>query len=429
MKDFKIHLFEHGFHDKKISLQLNEPVAEQELDYNEAVNRGIRIKGYLSCDNLTNIKVGLRINKTFHSLTLIEIDYHNHLFDNESYTPECTFLFNESVVFECNESTLEVMEEDQVHVLYTIRVKHELEILEGKNNWLFLDNDSNCSVDQFRGKLLLSWSRRRLWKRFLKELIFLSKRNNIKILTLIVPSKELIYPEFYPYEKSNKTVLDQLVKLAPNNCNLLIPLNELRDLEESTFRKCDSHWNDYGAQKATSLVALKLLDSDYSYAFENDLYVKKRLGGDLGNKLFPKRKSPELVLKNYDYTENVIFDNKIKNKGRIIVIDTIESASKETLLLFGSSSTYPMLNYLTRIFKTVFFVHSAGHIDLKLLDLIKPKYLLNQTNSRFLIKPATTDFSTELVIKLKKPSHKPFIQNSGTEKNLSDLITKLYCLH
>jgi alginate O-acetyltransferase complex protein AlgJ len=60
--------------------------------------------------------------------------------------------------------------------LCRIDLKSRAEVLEGKSGWLFLDNDTNRSVDQFRGNFLLSNETIEAWSNYFRPPMRLKKR-------------------------------------------------------------------------------------------------------------------------------------------------------------------------------------------------------------------------------------------------------------
>ena len=78
----------------------------------------------------------------------------------------------------------------------------------------------------------------------------------------------------------------------------------------------------------------------------------------------------------------------------------------ETLLLFGSSSSYTMFHYLCRLYTSVVFVHTAGNVDHKIIDVVKPDCICVQTNARFVVKAPKFNDSVVNYIKQKKENGK-----------------------
>ena len=120
-----------------------------------------------------------------------------------------------------------------------------IKVQEGKNGWLFLDNDTNSSVDQFTGRKLLGEQHTTQYVKFFDELNTLSNELDFKWVYSIAPAKEFIFPDYYPHEISNYNILTQLKELEVGN--ILHHSENLIDNREFSYSKCDTHWTDYGA--------------------------------------------------------------------------------------------------------------------------------------------------------------------------------------
>lgn len=109
--------------------------------------------------------------------------------------------------YRCQSSRLAVgIYKDGIHhELWQIRINTKQKIIKGKDNWLFLDNDTNRSVDQHRGRYLLNTHELALWKAYLDELKKLADSFHLKACVLIVPSKEKWIEKAYPYPKADTT--------------------------------------------------------------------------------------------------------------------------------------------------------------------------------------------------------------------------------
>ncbi|WP_444677551.1 hypothetical protein [Halomonas sp. E19] len=124
-----------------------------------------------------------------------------------------------------------------------------------------------------------------------------------------------------------------------------------------------------------------------------DRYKAREVGGDLGNKLAPRQTCTVEVLSSFNYARYKTYDNGLPNFGRLLVIEYANALCKETCLIFGSSSSYSMFNYLCRFFARIVFVHSAGNIDTDVVKRIQPGFLVCQTNARFVVEVPRTDYS------------------------------------
>lgn len=279
------------------------------------------------------------------------------------------------------------------NTLIEFELKGALEIIEGHGNWLFLDNDTNNSVEQFTGKLKLSRQERAEWKKYFRTLLDLQETYGFHVCMLIAPSKEMVFPQHYPFERGKSTAIDQVLNLVPEKLDVIFPVRVLQESEKRSYRMCDTHWSHFGSMKASVEVAShqKTDISELLELFNNDHYRTKHVTGDLGNKIYPNRKHDEEFLASFNHQKYVVFDNKLPNFGRMRVIYYDNAIYDEVLLILGSSSSYTLFNYLCRIYKIVVFVHCAGNIDISFVEAISPDYVLTQSNARFIIRPPSVD--------------------------------------
>ena len=314
----------------------------------------------------------------------------------------CGFKFSIPLPEAC--FTFGVLLNNEFFPLLEGQVEGLFKVIHGNDDWLFLDNDSNKSVEQYTGKLLLSWSQRRHWKRYFKDVTNLSKKENVPCCMIIAPSKEMVYPEHYPYSPAKKTPITQLSKLIPDTFEFIYPVEMLKGLKKRAYRKSDTHWTLHAAREASIIVANKLSDSNFTATsiFHRDRYKSHISYGDLGAKTYPRIGAREDMLNTFHYNQLVKFDNQLRNFGRVIIFHRQQPRLNKSLLLFGSSSAYSMFHYLARIFKTVVFIHSAGNVDPEVVKVVQPDYMCMQSNARFIIKAPTVEKTLESYIERKR---------------------------
>lgn len=274
----------------------------------------------------------------------------------------------------------------------------QLKVLEGKQGWLFLDNDTNGSVDQFMGRMRLTKAGVEGWQAYLTQTARVAGKRPWALL--VAPSKESVMgAAYHPRKEGNTGPMHQVLGLAMAQ-QVVYPVAELKLLGDSAFIPTDTHWTHKGAMAATIALAEKLgVDRTACQAlFQKDRYKDKTMGGDLGNKLTPKQTSTIEVLISFNHARYKVFDNGLPNFGRLLVMEYPEALVARTCLVFGSSSSYSMFNYLCRIFKRFVFVHSAGNIDPELVAAVAPDYLAAQTNARFVVQvPVANQSLLELI--------------------------------
>ena len=314
--------------------------------------------------------------------------------------------FRHSVTFPDSSFSIGVVSRGKYYPLVEGTIEGAFKVLEGKNNWLFLDNDSNQSVEQYTGNVKLSRFEKSKWKSYFKSLIELSALTKIPTCLLIAPSKENVYSDYYPYSEARSTPIKQLQKIVPKSFNFIFPVMQLSRLPERSFRVCDTHWTVHGAREAAIQLTTTLTgyDKRIRETFKDDEYIKRQAFGDLGRKVYPPRSADEDVLASFNYRDVVVYDNQLPNFGRIITMHNEIALFKQKIILFGSSSAYSMFQYISRLFETVIFVHTAGNVDVELINNIRPDYFCMQTNARFVVRAPTTRESVSKYIREKKAS-------------------------
>lgn len=303
--------------------------------------------------------------------------------------------------FRCNlplnspDFELGVIVDGQGFPLVTGSVDGPFKVLAGTEGWLFLDNDTNKSVEQYTGKLLLSSDEQQKWQSYFAGLHSLAEKMAVPYAMLMAPAKEAVYWRYYPYPKAITTAIDQLLAVVPADCAFIYPVTELQQLEQRSFRVTDTHWSAPGARLASIILARHLgIEKDaIENLFAQDSFRTRESAGDLGNKIFPPARFVEAVLRKYNYRKFIIYDNQLPNFGRVIGINNPDAMVAKHCLVFGSSSSYSMLDYLSRVFSQLTLVHSAGNVDVVLTEKIKPDYLVTQTNARFVVRAPNLSYS------------------------------------
>jgi alginate O-acetyltransferase complex protein AlgJ len=271
------------------------------------------------------------------------------------------------------------------------------QVLRGDGGWLFLDNDSNHSVDQHTGRRLLGLEELQGWWRYFAGCRRFAARLGVRHAFVLAVSKEEVLPEFHPYPRGRRTVADQVREVCDPEDHLVDAAALLSGLADrpACFMKTDTHWTDRGARWVVlALVeALGLSPARAAERFADDVYYRLPFAGDLGGKLSPAEAADTEFLLAPPLTVMAASDNAVVNTGRLMVFLEREPVWPGKLLLFGSSSSYSMLSYLRRLFAWVIFVHSAGSVDPALASRERPDYLVTQTTGRFAIIPPRLDFN------------------------------------
>lgn len=312
--------------------------------------------------------------------------------------PQDASIFNLSLAYDEHKYHLTM-----VHTKPIIKKLAKPKVLEGLDGWLFLDNDTNHSVDQHTGKIRISHTGLREWEVYANDISTYTPSLKSEPVVLVAPTKESVMHQYHPKEKSSTSCLAAVFAVI-DKLKVVYPVAELATAGESSFYKTDTHWTHKGASLASlySIKALNLSVEDFSQILSNDVYKSVNHAGDLGNKFDPHLSAPADILVSFHYRHKICYDNGLPNFGRLLITQNDEAISDSSCLVFGSSSFYSMLSYLCRFFKTLVFVHSAGNVDRSLVNSMNPDYLLVQTNARFMIRPPTNNYNLLSVITKKQ---------------------------
>ncbi|MBF8637510.1 hypothetical protein IRZ48_12860 [Pseudomonas fulva] len=264
-------------------------------------------------------------------------------------------------------------------------------VLKGSDDYLFLDNDTNKSLSQYKGELLIDSDNLANWERYFHRLE--SEEGVIygKSLFLIAPGKEYIFPDKYPVVRQGLSTLDQF--LCTFNKNYIVnPIKELFAERNYTYSKVDTHWTHFGAKVAAEIVCDKL---GIEFAQPVSTYSFSEISGDLGSKLLPVQveRIPQVDLPHVEACR--IFDNRIGNRGRIHVYHNPAALSPKTCVIFGDSFSTTLAPQLVGNFQRLVHVFSGADIDWRILKHEKPDFVVTEITTRFLIKAPYKDFEIE----------------------------------
>lgn len=264
-----------------------------------------------------------------------------------------------------------------------------IDAIEGRNGYLFLDNDTNESKKQYTGHRKMENESLASWREYFKKLSEHMNKNNINYTFLLAPSKELIFPDYYPKHRLYTTPTDQLIS-ATTPQNLIYPLDELINQRNLSYSKTDTHWTDYGASIVAKIVCDKFL-----VPFEGkDLpYRMVRTSGDLGRKLYPPVFEDIPTIDFSFLNKTIRFYNNIKNRGEIRVFQNNDAPEKGTCVIFGDSFSVRLTNFLALSFSRVVHIFSGADIDYSILEKENPKFVLIEITNRFIIRPPRADYS------------------------------------
>ncbi|MCE3026004.1 glycosyltransferase family 2 protein [Salinicola sp. DM10] len=271
----------------------------------------------------------------------------------------------------------------------------------GKSGWLFLKSDSNMSLEQHQGALMLTEIGLERWGAYFGALEETLTAHGAHGRFFITPSKEAVLEAQYGTPRAKQTAVEQILSIAPTE--VIHPLSALKGLGGDAFCQTDTHWTHTAAMQASIELAVSwgLSREEVAALFKSDAYKEVALKGDLGGKLAPAVSKPVKVLSSFSNARLKVYDNAVPNFGRLVVFENAEALVDSTLLVCGSSCSAAFFNFLPRIFSRMVFAHTTGNLDKSLLEAFSPGYVLMETTARFAIRPPTSDFSVASSIREK----------------------------
>lgn len=268
------------------------------------------------------------------------------------------------------------------------------DIIEGQDGWLFHGQGSNRWLDYLSGKRTLAEPTLHDWTDTLTRFNEEARRQGADLSLWIVPEKHTVLRDllpgniahhFSPFGRSLET------KLVACGLTVLDNTSLIAEGSAGAFHsKTDSHLNGKGAFHAYS----SLLES---LGFGADILppctvpmVEVEAYGDLGRKVFPPRTSPMATVCTDGQQPEVTGEVRVSNVGSVSLTRSCHAPLHSKLLIFGNSFTSgDLLNLLARTFGEVLFIFSPAP-DVHILREFKPRYVLFQTNERFISRGPST---------------------------------------
>ena len=278
-------------------------------------------------------------------------------------------------------------------VIINLHPDESSKVLEGKDGYLFLTNDTNQTIDQIAGKKILSEQSKADWAEFFTKL----KAATAKIGTafIVAPCKEVIFEQYLPdgivvSDERNWKQIESLIEASKFNKKFTFtyPLEELRDLGDS-YPKGDTHWtyeSAFTVLKTTLSKSLghKVID-DFFKQYMNgyrDTYSHSDLVSKFGAICVEKRQIPKM---NAYASMEVLTDNVNQNTGKTVRYSFPDAPVKMKCLVVHDSFGEWFTPFLSRLFSEVTFKWDS---DINSEELSSYDYLIIERAERFLIKPS-----------------------------------------
>ncbi|OWU82266.1 hypothetical protein ATO6_22765 [Oceanicola sp. 22II-s10i] len=257
-------------------------------------------------------------------------------------------------------------------------------VLKGKNDWLFLTNDSNHVIDQMTGQRPLAPEDVEAWRITLMLRRAWLESIGSRYIFAVAPNKEAVFKDHLPdgIRLSDNRPVRQLQSAG---IDLIYRPEKFRGAE--TYSKTDTHWNDLGGQRQAKM----LLDACRQQGVEvgplsaMDIeLISQSHYGDLGRKLTPPQES-EVILKRVKSRQaKVVFSTKISNTGSILVFEGADKSLPRGMFFADSfGGVGSVSDFIAQGFSRLVVLWQP-HFDFRLIEEEKPDIVISQMVERFL---------------------------------------------
>jgi hypothetical protein len=277
--------------------------------------------------------------------------------------------------------------QDRVIGLPLRRIKDD-KVVEGKDGWLFLANDSNRALDQHAGSFRLTDGQVEEWRGVLARRAEIAREIGAPLVVLVAPDNHATYADKLPdwFEPAAERPIHQVLGAARDvSVPLTYPLEQLREARRirEVCSSGDSHWNHFGSFITYRALIEELQPLVEPVAFEDVAFYEIEDVGDLGFKL--DRTQRRVIGEVRFPGARLVFDNCVSGNGALVRTECPDAADL-TCLLFGDSYSYDVMIFLAETFRRCTFAHAAN-FDPGLVVHERPDVILNMVAERFLVYP------------------------------------------
>ncbi len=212
----------------------------------------------------------------------------------------------------------------------------------------------------------------------------------INYYAFVIPNKEVVYSEFLPEDiplSENRIIRRCENEIKKHNLSYFnYFVNDLystnHDME--TYRKGDTHWNQYGAfiyyRKIIEVINKEI--KTYSLSKDNITFKKVNIEGDLINKISEDSFDEDIIGSINDKQAELTYTNNVHNTGSLRIYENKVYTGYPTAIIFRDSFTTWMEHYIAESFSKVVFVHQSN-LDYKYIEENKPDIVCSIQIERF----------------------------------------------
>ena len=263
-------------------------------------------------------------------------------------------------------------------------------VVQGRDGWLFLANDSNDTLAQHAGENLLTDLQVQQWHDLLEWRSAWLNLQGIPYVFMIAPDPHAVYSDFLPegfVQGKTRPVLQVLDHLQERGswAPVLYPLSALMDArDELVYPKTGSHWSEYGAfigyralmaRITESLPVRRLAPREIHLSFE-------RRAGDLGRKFDPPIVSRYVYVDVIEPKARLVHDNRVRNHGRLVEFQA-DVYNELTCLVFGDSYAVRLMPLIAEAFHKSYWAHA--YFDYELVRELRPDLVVSVVSERGMI--------------------------------------------
>jgi alginate O-acetyltransferase complex protein AlgJ len=261
----------------------------------------------------------------------------------------------------------------------------------GKDGWLFLDSDSNHTIEQHLGRLRFTEGDLLQWQSVLENRFAWLRQRGIPYFFLVAPNPHSVYPEKLPpmgSPEGPRPILQLLEHLDRHSyARLIYPIDELwARKDDLVYSATNTHWTDRGAFVGYRALADEIGDSvPMRRLNEDDLHWHEIVSaGDLGQKLRPPESSPSVFAEPRQPEAQFVHDNRVVNNGRRIDYEC-GAAPRVKCLVLGDSFADILLPFMAESFRHLVYAHIYT-LDYELVREESPDVVVSLMNERFLFR-------------------------------------------
>lgn len=265
-------------------------------------------------------------------------------------------------------------------------------VINGYDNWIIYTGEN--SLNDYQNTHPFTADKIKSIRKRLKNLCATTTKNDIKLLILIPPNKNTIYPEYMPAEIpqiNKKSRLDQVMSVWENtdDCQVIDLRNTLLEAKtkNKVYNSTDSHWTDYGA-----FLAYKQLAQIFRYDFPS---VKVRSISDYELRSVIFHGDLTSTFGYFDVQESAVrFEPAFEINYIVRTFDT-SPGIRDTVITYADDPTLPvaiiyrdsfftaLIKFVAENFREAYYFWSYK-IDFEAVKANKPDYLILEVTERYL---------------------------------------------